>query len=243
MEKKCRICEYCEIAFTVGEATQKFCSHFCYSLNKRELSYRNCDFCGEKYRPTSRKDNQKFCSRKCYGDYKAKEATKDMVCEYCGCDYKAFGVKNWKASKNRKERMFCSKKCADKDRIGKYTRDNSPQWKGGRTSLQDLIRKSADYMAIRKLCFERDDYKSVLTGGTGRLRHHHLKSSSIIFNENGITKDNWRNNKNILFDIDNDNVVTLTEKEHKKFHSIYGKVTTKEHFEEFKSRYEAGGLE
>lgn len=47
--------------------------------------------------------------------------------------------------------------------------------------------------------------------------------------------DNWREYKYVLFDIDN--VVTLTDKEHKLFHSIYGKVASPENFEEFRLNF------
>ena len=76
------------------------------------------------------------------------------------------------------------------------------------------------------------NYKSILSGKEGRIEHHHLTPMSILIKIYKITKDNWRNNKNILFDVDN--TVTITEKEHKLFHSIYGKVTTPNQFNMFK---------
>lgn len=158
-------------------------------------------------------------------------------CEQCHGEYEVFGTR-WKGYGGRKARKFCSKECADLNRIGKYTDENSAQWKGGVTSLQDVVRKCANYTRLRKACFERDNYHSILSGETGILNHHHLTAYSILFNKYKITKDNWRELNHILFDIKN--VVTLTVKEHKKFHSIYGKVTTEEQFEEFRNNYLGG---
>lgn len=235
----CLICEYCGIAFLSSKAELKqgrrFCSHICYSLDKKEVKNRLCDCCGKEYNPSSRRDNQKFCSRECYSKVKNDSAKKMLICEYCLKEYEVVGVKNWKPCRTRGERKFCSKECVDKNRIGRFTEDNSPQWRGGRTSLQDLIRKSVDYTRTRSECFERDGHKSVISGDGGILNHHHLISYSILFNQHEITKENWRDYKEILFDIEN--VVTMTQKEHKSFHSKYGKVTTQEMFEEFKNNY------
>jgi len=90
------------------------------------------------------------------------------------------------------------------------------------------------------LCFERDNYTSILSGiggnkGFGRLNHHHLQPLSEIISQNNITKDNWRDYLELLYDIDN--VVTLLESEHILFHTKYGKAASQEKFEEFKNNY------
>ena len=161
-----------------------------------------------------------------------------MFCENCKKEYKVFGVKEWKIWANRKERRYCSIKCSNEARIGKYVGEESVNWKGGLTFLQNLIRKSSEYLDIRKKCFSRDKNTSILSKRKGKLHHHHIKSYSTIIKENCITKENWRLFKHILFDINN--VVTLIEKEHIHFHNLYVKVTTPEQFEEFKNNYSGG---
>jgi len=117
------------------------------------------------------------------------------------------------------------------DRVG-VAGEGIGNWKGGKTSLQDLIRKSRYAQDYRYFVFKRDGWKSVISGYNGRLAHHHLISFSTLIDGHGIRKENWINFKHILFDLNN--AITLTDREHKKFHSKYGKVTTPEQFEEFR---------
>ena len=75
---------------------------------------------------------------------------------------------------------------------------------------------------FRKKIFERDNYKCVITGKTGKLNCHHL--------------DGWHWCKEKRFD--SNNCVTLCEEIHGKFHKIYGqKDDTRKQFEDFKLNY------
>ena len=193
---------------------------------------RKCLYCGKVFNAHSIRDNTKYCSRECFREDKKEKASYILTCAYCNKKYTVY-TKRQVFFHGKEARQYCSKECADKARVGKYIEDKSPNWFGGLTSLQDLIRKSIDYTKIRKLCFERDNYKSILSGNNGSLIHHHLISMATLIKVYKINKDNWRNNKNILFDVDN--AVTMTKKEHKLFHSIYGKVTTPNQFNMFKN--------
>lgn len=96
---------------------------------------------------------------------------------------------------------------------GKYIKENSPRWKGGvQTSRAE--RATYEYHIWRTAIFERDHFTCVSCGnhnGVGRgaveLHAHH------IFN--------WNDNEESRYDINNG--VTLCDKCHYRFHSIYGK--------------------
>lgn len=232
-----KICGYCDKEYETKSKKSKYCSHKCYSLDKKQIKNRECNYCGIKYNPCSLRDNQKFCSISCYRKDKKEKSKRIFICLFCKKEYIFYGVRGLNLYRKYK-RNYCSKHCADNARIGKYCGKNSSQRKGGVTDLQDLIRKSSNYIKIRTQCFIRDNYKSVLSGVGRRLNHHHLTSISIIILENDINKDNWRNKTDLLFDINN--VVTLGEEEHKMFHGLYGKITTKGQFNEFKNNYLRG---
>jgi len=162
----------------------------------------------------------------------------EFKCSYCGKEKtlekkKDRAYSHWKDGKPVVKK-YCSKKCADMAREG-ITGEGIGNWQGGKTSLQDIIRKSNAYIKCRHECFKRDNYHSVLSGKNGKLRHHHLMSYSILFDIYKITKENWRSFQDILFDLDN--VVTLIPSEHRDFHHKHGKVTTPEQFEEFKQQF------
>lgn len=235
-------CKYCGTMYKTTfykyyEQNNIYCSHKC-STDDRNLGLMSqCMVCDKIYQRHSTRDNEKFCSRECYLAFMDKQHTKSFICEYCNESFDVKGVKHYKTYRNGDgiTRKYCSKECTDKARIGRFTNENSPRWEGGKTSLQDIIRKSVDYVYCRDECFKRDGYKSIISGDTGRIVHHHLFPLSKIIVKLDINKDNWRENKHILFDVDN--VVTVTEKEHKLFHSIYGKVASPDNFEEFKLNY------
>jgi len=240
----CLICGYCGIAYKARNSEikdgRKYCSHYCYAFDKIFIENKICEYCGKTYKPKSNKSNQKYCSRICYDNNKKDVSTIFLICEYCGKEYKIFNKRMLNLYRRGSKRKYCSKKCTDCARVGKYIKENSPQWKGGLTSLQDLIRKSSGYIKNRERCFKRDEYKSIILNKNNRskLIHHHLKSLSTIIRENNINKDNWIKFKNILFDINN--VVTLNNDEHKLFHKIYGKITTPEQFYKFKKDFLEG---
>lgn len=217
-------CKTCGKEFKAyANEKRKYCSHGCYAESKKRLSCKMCENCGEIYFPKTNKSNKRFCSRECYLKDK-RENLRNIMNFYCKQCNRIFSK-----SKKTLPRVngkivypkYCCKKCVDKARIGKYCAENSPNWKNGMTMLQDLIRKSADYIKTRTECFERDGFVSYKSKDGGVLIHHHIVPMAKIIETYGITKDNWRNFKPILFDIGN--VVTLTRKEHKRFHSLFGK--------------------
>jgi len=152
-------------------------------------------------------------------------------CKICNKEFRFYESQE----KGRKSRgLCCSRKCADKWHSIQLMGEKNCNWRGGTTSLQIIIRNSAQAINLRQKCFERDEWKSILSKENGDIEHHHLTAFSILIKQYEITKDNWINFKDVLFDLDN--VVTLTKKEHNKFHNLYGKISTPEQFKEFRQR-------
>jgi hypothetical protein len=236
-------CSFCGNEITATQDRFKysenhFCGRSCYYKFKQKRITVICQECGKEFiqigsRPV------KFCSRTCYDTNRTNTRSIYIsTCKYCGEAIKKIGHKAAFVHENggKRLRLYCGKQCADLDRIGKYIGSDSPQWKGDKTALQDLIRKSAGYIRTRDCCFERDGYCSVLSGEGGQLVHHHLVSMSSLIDWFDLTKKNWRDFKNILFDINN--TVTLTKKEHKLFHQLYGNSSGLEDFIDFESKFQ-----
>lgn len=95
--------------------------------------------------------------------------------------------------------------CLKKDMM---TGDKNSSWKGGITPENLKIRASPEYKFWRSSVFKRDDYSCVVCTSNKNIRAHHLESFGLypdlrLLIENG---------------------VTLCEKCHINFHSLYGNV-------------------
>jgi len=88
-------------------------------------------------------------------------------------------------------------------------------WKGGLTSLQDLIRKSQKYIGWRNEIYNRDFHTcQKCDKHGGYLNAHHKKRLSLIIKENNITSFESSLNCDELWNLDNG--ITLCEDCHKK---------------------------
>ena len=91
-------------------------------------------------------------------------------------------------------------------------KEKHPNWKGGKSSENLLLRTSKEYKRWRTKVFERDNYKCLKCGKKGGvLNAHHIKEFSV--------------HRDIIFDVNNG--ATLCEHCHKKFHNIYGRTNLK----------------
>jgi hypothetical protein len=86
-------------------------------------------------------------------------------------------------------------------------KEKHPHWKGGITPENVKIRNSIEMKLWKKSVFQRDDFTCQKYGiKGGRLVAHHINNFSEFLE--------------LRFAIDNG--ITLSEKAHKQFHSIYG---------------------
>ena len=129
------------------------------------------------------------------------------------------GIKHteeWKKnmSKKLKGRVFSEETI--KKRIASVRRGSDCHfWRGGITSLKILIRQNFKYRQWRLGIFERDDFVCQECGARGgRLNADHIKSFSLILNENNIKKLEDALKCKELWDLDNGR--TLCEECHKK---------------------------
>ena len=129
-----------------------------------------CDDCGMKILITKKalmdkkkKQGNLFCSRKCYCKYRSDN--------YIGENHPRYGKKH---SEETKKKI----KDASPIRLGK----DSPNWKGGITTENNLLRWCQKNKDLRELVFSRDDYTCQICGarnGNGKaifLNSHHIKS-------------------------------------------------------------------
>jgi len=105
------------------------------------------------------------------------------------------------------------------------------------SSINDLIRKTDRYEQWRTACFEAANYTCAISGICGHsLNVHHIISLKTIRDTYNITKENYTEFYDELFDINNG--IVLTEELHKKLHITYGKNPTPEQLKEFMASYQ-----
>lgn len=112
--------------------------------------------------------------------------------------------------------------------VMKYTGEEfrgagSPKWKGG-VEYHRVERSTFEYHEWRKAVFERDFYTCQCCGArNGNGKSIHLSAHHIY---------NWKDNEDKRYDVNNG--ITLCQKCHNKFHSLYSKRNnTPEQLEEF----------
>lgn len=81
------------------------------------MESKNCIICSKKIR----RNSKKFCSYSCYGKYRTKTRTKELVCKVCSKTYRKNSYQLKISNKN-----VCSRKCYVKYYIG----DKHPSWRG-----------------------------------------------------------------------------------------------------------------
>lgn len=190
----------------------------------RYLSTRECSICRVSFQP--RLNNIKVCSRKCMGRLFSYTYNKqvELVCQNCG--------KQFKAKTYQKDTAhYCSVYCRSRTMLGKIGVLSS-NWRGGRTSLQQIIRSSFSYFQWRTRVFKRDNYTCQMPecNQYGRsLEANHIYPFHFILQENNI--HSWEDAIQCekLWDISNG--ITLCQKchyfikgEEKKWMWVFNKV-------------------
>jgi len=256
-------CDYCgkeKIIFP--SQYEKYKRHFCDGVcrgkqisierkgflpngTKSKIILLNCTFCGDFFctRPHLLNDSgRKFCSIACESSWRKIYYQKDnnpnfrggevRFCEICGDEFWNIPSRDHKVCGNR----ACLSEYFIKHKI--FAGENNSNWKGGITPFKIAVRSCGKYNAVRERCFERDGYKSVISNKSGFLHHHHIVSYNFLFREYGITENNIDEFGNILFDLEN--VITMLDQEHYKFHSVYGWDNNTQQLEQFKKDYLGG---
>jgi ribosomal protein S14 len=106
---------------------------------------------------------------------------------------------------------------------GKRCGLDSPNWKGGKTSLLLLLRSSSNMIDWRKAVFERDNYTCKICGDNhgGNLNAHHIIYLKNLIKIHNIKTREESSNHLELWNISNG--ITLCEKCHKLVHKNKGK--------------------
>lgn len=150
--------------------------------------------------------------------------------------------------KNRGQR--CSVCNSLRDRSG----ENSNTWKGGLTSLNQMLRSNLKEWKFKSL--EKHNFQCVITGNKRNLHVHHIIPFNVVIaevlNELNIpneklvkdyTDEEVNNIKIMIDDYHSKNLgVPITKKYHKLFHSIYGFNANEKDWIAFINDYKEGNL-
>jgi len=116
------------------------------------------------------KDRKKYCSQTCFTQ--SQRLNKYLKCEVCGSSYyRAPSQVKWRGS------SYCSIKCRSVGQGLKYRGENSTNWKGGVTAVNEILRGRKEFKEWRKKIFLRDNFTCQNCGRRGGwLEAHHIKS-------------------------------------------------------------------
>ena len=140
-----------------------------------------CKVCGIEFKDHPSR-NRKFCSKRCYGN--------SIIGTIFSKEHKE-KIKRWHIGRtltNVTKLKISLKKKGIKRPIGKLRNqigEKNPCWRGGRTSLWQLIRGLEEYTNWRLEVFKRDNYTCQDCGDNKghNLNAHHIKSFQKILNE------------------------------------------------------------
>lgn len=175
------------------------------------MAKHTCLICKNKF---ERSAISKYCSKKCYG--KAVSKNHNLTCIVCK---KIFYARNLKVK-------FCSHRCYAQTLLGKQRKGNPEKWKhtiesniknslahrgeksnfwkGGKSKLDDLIRRCLKYRNWRTSVFVRDNYTCVWCGANKKyLNADHIKQFALLLHENNIKTVEEAENCEELWQINN----------------------------------------
>lgn len=154
-----------------------------------------CPICGKEFRAVKdyKERKQIYCSDEC----RKKRARIVNECKWCGKEVITFESIN---------KQFCNMECRNAYYANYNKGENSPAWKGGKTSEMERIKGCKKYHEWRTSVFRRDGYTCRGCGiRGGHLEAHHILPKSEF--------------PELMFDLDNG--ITLCHECHKKTDS-YG---------------------
>lgn len=150
------ICAFCNVEKEVSSTHRKFCSHKCFTENRKKITQATklCLFC-----------KKEFIARKKSGSNYPEKKYCDYVC----------------ASRGKIRKRGYSLSAEHRRKIGESQRGHlANNWRGGVYKEEDAQRRRASYKQWRKNVFERDGYTCVLCGKRGgELNADHIKSFAL----------------------------------------------------------------
>jgi len=208
--QKFRLCAGCKVEFTPGRggthSRAKYCSRSCSDVSRKKI--RICGHCGKQFTRWN-KNQPKFCSDECFAIGR-KRGTRRSAYTCAKCDKVFLRY----ATQVSGDKVYCSKACMGNGRTLKIGPDH-PLWRGG-TCLINGYAYELDYnspkpaggfshRAVHVKLMEREIGRKIVLGEVV----HHLNSDRL---------DNRL-----------ENLVLMTNKEHRAVHNFYGSEYQREH--------------
>lgn len=149
---------------------QTYCSKECHTEDKKEK--RECRYCSKEFSIYTSSLNTNtsgnYCNRDCYSK-SLKEITGSShrdykrIIKHCKCcDNEIKVIKAREHTHN-----YCSLKCRDKDRIGKFIEENNPNWRGGHK------KRKGNFEQVKRKNFNGINFCS-LCGTFKKIHIHHI---------------------------------------------------------------------
>ena len=110
-----------------------------------------------------------------------------------------------------------------REKLSAYRGEQAPVWKGGRSTLQQLIRANTRYLEWRTAIYKRDDYRDWFSGvrGNGDLQVHHIIPFSKLLDKYNIKTIDDAINCAAFWDLNNG--MTMLKSSHRAYHQMWGK--------------------
>jgi DNA-directed RNA polymerase subunit RPC12/RpoP len=208
-----------------------------------------CPSCGKIFNEqfSKTKDYKVLKCKECRRSIRKTKGKKEYKCLECG---KLFIQSIIREEDGRNK--FCSSKCYYKSKVGSFSAEKNPLWKGGVSNLTQYFRGLLKDWKKEQL--KNKNYKCELTGNGGELIIHHrfsfhkiveitlkeLSLSNLKIKYYSTEKMKLVTDKFLLLHEKLSSPIVLSKGIHNLYHQIYGFDNTPEQFEEFKARYLKG---
>lgn len=190
-------CSHCGAGYKVFPsrvARSRYCSKACFAnalaqaqAGSGNHSWRGggkrvcCVVCNKEFQVPESK-NAKYCSTTCKAKAQRKPKAR-LTCDICGRKFLRFPSEVEKSASRGHSGTYCGVECRGKAQGLRQSGENNPQWRGGVTPENHLIRSSKRMNEWRRSVFARDDFTCQGCGVRNRKGHgktvklhaHHIK--------------------------------------------------------------------
>lgn len=136
-----KICEFCKEEFDADKRIQRWCSRQCSNSSRDTSIIKNCKICNTEFNCKKchieiKKTCSKQCSQKYLGliltgrKYGPRKHHKKLI--ECKCLHCQIIFTKQQCRINVGEGKYCSRICANKSKVGKMSKENNPNYKGGK---------------------------------------------------------------------------------------------------------------